>query len=517
MLQWLFYVLVISILLSIGGVLAEQALRRRHVQTRMVWLVALIAGVSLSFHALPVPGAPGADSTHRMSTSRHLAVVPIRLPDVASVAAPAVRTDRLAAVGTVVQGIWIIASALIAVGLFASAVQVYLRRRRWPMKMVHSHCVGVSKDVGPAVIGLIRPTIVLPEWVLTRSPQEQELIVAHEASHLQARDSLSLTVAVIAVLLLPWNPVLWWQLRRLRHAIEVDCDSRVLMAGHHLATYGATLIEVGQRRSRYLGTVAAMSENRTLLEERIEVMSQRTNKPWKIGFVALFTLSVTVGFAATQVTSPDEPTASALKLDIATLDRYVGHFRIAPTSILTISREGSQLSAQISGQPSFLIYADSQTEFHWQVVPARVTFSGDANGLAATATIHQYGADIAATRIDDAAAAEAQERLTSRVTGQQPQAGAEAALRKTLSALAGGSPNYGDMTEPLQNALKRQEQAMDAFLSKLGPVQTVEFKGVSDAGADKYLVTHQGGKQTQWMIALATDGRISLLAGLPVF
>jgi hypothetical protein len=226
---------------------------------------------------------------------------------------------------------------------------------------------------------------------------------------------------------------------------------------------------------------------------------------------------VTVGFAATQVTSPDEPTASALKLDIATLDRYVGHFRIAPTSILTISREGSQLSAQISGQPSFLIYADSQTEFHWQVVPARVTFSGDANGLAATATIHQYGADIAATRIDDAAAAEAQERLTSRVTGQQPQAGAEAALRKTLSALAGGSPNYGDMTEPLQNALKRQEQAMDAFLSKLGPVQTVEFKGVSDAGADKYLVTHQGGKQTQWMIALATDGRISLLAGLPVF
>jgi beta-lactamase regulating signal transducer with metallopeptidase domain len=515
--QWLFYVLVISLVLSVGGTLAEQALRRRHLQTRMVWLVALIVGVSLSFHALPVPSAPGADSTPQRITSRHLAVVPIRLPDVTGVAAPVVRTERLAAVGSVLQLVWIIASALIAAGLIASAVQVYVRRRRWPMKMVHSHCVGVSKDVGPAVIGLIRPTIVLPEWVLTRSPQEQELIVEHEASHLRARDSLSLTVALVAVLLLPWNPILWWQLRRLRHAIEVDCDSRVLMAGHHLATYGTTLIEVGQRRSRYLGTVAAMSENRTLLEERIEVMSQRSNKPWKAGFVALFTLSVTVAFAATQVTSPDEPTTSAAKPDIATLDRYVGHFRIAPTSILTITREGSQLSAQISGQPSFPLYADSPTEFHWQVVPARVTFSGDANGLAATATIHQNGADIAATRIDDAAAAEAQEQLTSRVNSQQPQAGAEAALRKTISAMASGSPNYGDMTEPLQNAVRRQQQAMDAFLSKLGPAQTVEFKGVSDNGADKYLVTHQGGKQTQWMIALATDGRISLLAGLPVF
>ena len=443
--------------------------------------------------------------------------MPIRLPDVANAATKGGRTNGLAKVDAVLQTFWVIASALVLAGLIASAVQVYLRRRRWPIQIVDSHCVGISKDLGPAVIGLLRPTIVLPEWVLTRTPTEQQLIVAHEASHLRARDPMSLTVAVIAVLLLPWNPMLWWQLRRLRHAIEVDCDARVLMAGHNVATYGATLIEVGQRRSRYLGTVAAMSENRTLLEERIEVMSQRTNNPWKLGFVALFALSLSVALAATQVMSPEEPNMPALKLDTTTLDRYVGYFQIAPTSILTVTREGAQLSAQISGQPAFRIYADSQNEFHWQVVPARVTFSGDANGLAATATIHQNGADIVATRVADAAAAHAQEQLTARVTGQQPQAGGEAALRKTMNALASGSPNYGDMIEPLQNAVRQQKPVMDAFLSKLGPVQTVEFKGVSDAGADKYLVTHQAGKQSQWIIQLAADGRISTLAVLPVF
>jgi beta-lactamase regulating signal transducer with metallopeptidase domain len=517
MFQWIFYVLVISVVISIAAVFAEQALRRRHLPTRMVWLIALSGCVWLSFLTLSVSSASVTASTQQQTSSSVRVVVPIRLPDVAHAGTIVVRTNGLFTVDAVLRTLWVIASALILVGLIASAVQVYLRRRRWPIQMLYSHCVGISKDVGPAVIGLLRPTIVLPEWVLTRSPTEQQLIVAHEASHLRARDPMSLTVAVIAVLLLPWNPLLWWQLRRLRHAIEVDCDARVLMAGHNLTTYGATLIEVGQRRSRYLGTVAAMSENRTLLEERIEVMSQRTNKPWKLGFVALFALSVSVALAATQVTSPEKPAIAELKLDTTTLDRYVGHFQIAPTSILTVTRDGAQLSAQISGQPTFPIYADTQKEFHWQVVPARVTFSGDANGLAATATIHQNGADIVATRVDDTAAAQAQEQLTARITGQQPQAGAETALRKTMSALASGSPNYGDMIEPLQNAVRQQKPAMDAFLPKLGPVQTAEFKGVSDAGADKYLVTHQSGKQSQWIIQLAADGRISTLMVLPVF
>jgi len=50
-LQWVFYVLVISVVMSIAGVCAEQALRRRHLPTRMVWLIALCVCVWLSFHA----------------------------------------------------------------------------------------------------------------------------------------------------------------------------------------------------------------------------------------------------------------------------------------------------------------------------------------------------------------------------------------------------------------------------------------------------------------------------------
>lgn len=518
MLQWTFYVLVVSAAVSVAGALAEHSLRRRHLPTRSVWLIALGLSVALAVRSLPESPAAIAPPAPAQPISIHHPVMPIRLPDVSATALKGTHTSALIQSEGLLKKVWLGLSVLMLVALTLSAVQVYRRRRHWPMRMVESQCVGVSTDVGPAVIGLIRPTIVLPEWVLGRSAGERTLIVAHETSHLLARDPLLITAAVFAVLLLPWNPLLWWQLHRLRHAVEVDCDARVLGAGHELTSYGEALIEVGQRRSRYLGTVAAMSENRTLLEKRIEIMSQRTRKPWTLGLAALTgAISLSIAVAATQVTNPDANGGAAITLDAATLDRYVGNYQFGPTSTLTITRQGNELSAKITGQPTFPIYADSPSEFHWQIVPARVTFSGDLNGQASMATIHQYGADIAASRIDDGAAAQTEQRLTDRIAAHQPAPGTEAALRKTMAALGSGTPNYADMIDPLQAVVRQQKPVMDALFSKLGPVQTVEFRGVSDGGADKYLVTHQSGKQTQWLIQLGSDNRISLLAALPVF
>jgi hypothetical protein len=261
-----------------------------------------------------------------------------------------------------------------------------------------------------------------------------------------------------------------------------------------------------------------MSEGRTLLEKRIEIMSQRNRKPWTLGLAALTgTISLSIAMAATQVTTQDTNAGAVPTLDTATLDRYVGNYKIGTASLLTITRQGSELSAKISGQPTFPIYPDSPTEFHWKVVPARVTFSGDANGVASTATIHQNGADIAGSRVDDSIAAQTNQQLADRIAAGQPQPGTETALRKTIAALGSGSPNYADMSDPLQTAVRQQKPAMDQLLSKLGAVQTVEFRGVSDGGVDKYLVTHHNGKQSQWLIQLGSDNRISVLALLPVF
>jgi TonB family protein len=83
-------------------------------------------------------------------------------------------------------------------------------------------------------------------------------------------------VALAGVLLVatPWNPLLWWQFRRLRAAIEMDCDRRVLRGrpGDRRA-YGELLLEVGGLTVPQVGT-AGLTGSRSTLERRIELLVQ---------------------------------------------------------------------------------------------------------------------------------------------------------------------------------------------------------------------------------------------------
>jgi bla regulator protein blaR1 len=306
MLQWLFYVLVVTIVLASAAWPLERALRGRHWQTRWVWvtamgltvLLAYLSATPLAFPA-PRPSLP-LQSWH---TIQHIA--PVRLPQLISANGPWTAHTEAIRGNTAFAGVWLALSASLALMLVASGVSVLWRRRRWPLRLLCSTCVSVASDFGPAVVGLLRPTIVIPSWVLESAAAEQQLIIAHEQSHLDARDPLLLTGALGTLILMPWNLPLWWLLHRLRHAIEVDCDTRVLRKGHDVQAYGEALIEAGQRRGAFMGAVAAMSESRTLLEKRIEIMTQHSRKPWTYGFAACCLLSGAIAAGATQIVTPD--------------------------------------------------------------------------------------------------------------------------------------------------------------------------------------------------------------------
>jgi len=521
MLQWMFYAVVVAGLFSISGWLTEQALRQRRVlQTRWVWVVAMGLTVLVACAAFPRPPTPQAQpqpvvqqtwrAIHRFA--------PVKLPQLVPPVTTGADYLHIARWNATIVALWVLMSTALALAITTSGIRVYRHRRGWPMRMLDAHCVGVAPSTGPAVVGLLRPTIVIPRWVLDREPSEQQLIVAHEVSHLRARDPAVLTAALAALILMPWNIPLWWQLLRLRHSIEVDCDARVLGAGHDTRAYGEALIEVGQRRSGFVGIVAAMSESRTLLEQRIEIMTQRDLKPWTYGFVVLCALALTIAVAATQVTAPDTSgSRREISVDAATLDRYVGKYHVGSTNILTVTREGAQLEAQITGQPKLPLFAETPIEFFWKVVDAQVTFATGDSGPATSATIHQYGRDIVSPRLDDTSAEALEQQLKDRVSRQQPLPASEALLRKSIAALAAGAPNYQDMTPLLQDLTRRQLPALESYLKDWGTMRSVEFRGVAEMGADKYLVTHQSGKQSQWLINLDSEGKISAMAVLPVF
>jgi bla regulator protein blaR1 len=75
-------------------------------------------------------------------------------------------------------------------------------------------------------------------------------VLRHALEHIAARDPLLLMGALVAAALMPWNILLWWQLRRLRRAIEIDCNARVLSTSPDVSTYGDEMLRQVSRRCR---------------------------------------------------------------------------------------------------------------------------------------------------------------------------------------------------------------------------------------------------------------------------
>ncbi len=86
------------------------------------------------------------------------------------------------------------------------------------------------------------------------------------------------------------------------------------------------------------------------------------------------------------------PAASvAIKLDPKIYDAYVGRYELAPTLILTISREGDRLMAQATGQPPIELFPESDTKFYLTAIDAKITFVKDDTGKVTHLILHQGG------------------------------------------------------------------------------------------------------------------------------
>jgi D-alanyl-D-alanine-carboxypeptidase/D-alanyl-D-alanine-endopeptidase len=88
------------------------------------------------------------------------------------------------------------------------------------------------------------------------------------------------------------------------------------------------------------------------------------------------------------------------KVDPAVFDRYVGRYQLAPSAIITISRDGARFLAQLTGQPAFEIFAEGEKDYFLKVVDAQLTFETDAQNKAVAVVLHQNGIDQRAARIE---------------------------------------------------------------------------------------------------------------------
>ncbi|HWU76047.1 MAG TPA: M56 family metallopeptidase [Rhodanobacter sp.] len=513
MIAWMMYVVLVTLALSLAALVAERAAKVCRVATRWVWVLSLagsmllpavIASASIRLPDAFKSGAASTSIVLRETTSIPMPPMLLDFEDAQSYAT----SDRI---DTLMRGIWAAASVLMALILAIGAVLLHRRKRGWSEGSLCGQRVLIAPDAGPAVVGLMRSRIVAPAWLLQASDEQQQCTIAHERAHLATRDPQLVALALALLMLMPWNPLLWWQFRRLRRAIEMDCDARVLLGGHDVGAYCETLIQVGQRQSSRIGVVPAMSDSASFLKLRIRHMLRKPKKWARASAVALICVALGMAVFAAQVTPPNvghryASTPVALSGDV--LARYAGFYQVSPLSLVTVARAGNGLTVSISGQIAvpkpFHIVSLGQTRFAVEGRDATVRFITDARGHVSRLIARQNGRDVLDTlRIDKAAADRINDALATRIRAQKPFPGSEKALRLLLSDPDGGV----GMSTDLARVRTEQKAAREKYLAELGPLESYAFTGVSEFGSDTYLVRHRHGSETV-LLVLGKEGTL---------
>ena len=260
-------------------------LRRRMGATRWWWWAALLVTATASALSMVTPkGTTSASNVGRKETAASaVASGQVR------VTADTTRISLSAAVATA----WAATSGVLLGLLGIGMIDIARHRRRAQPITVHGAPVLLTDDVGPAVAGFTRPTVFVPRWLLQLDAPMQRLMLAHEAEHARAGDSRLLWMAALSVAVFPWNPAVWWLARRLRLAVEIDCDARVLAAAPDVRAYAELLLLAARRRTRtppiplahFPGTGADLLRRIEAMTERPERSSARRRLSY--GAVAL--------------------------------------------------------------------------------------------------------------------------------------------------------------------------------------------------------------------------------------
>ncbi|MEX1184727.1 MAG: TonB family protein, partial [Gemmatimonadota bacterium] len=257
---WLVNSVIVAAVLAAGAAAWEVSAGWSGRAARWGWIAALAGSVGLPLVLRLIPARGWSEA------------VPVGVPMLTL--DPVVLTAQAQAGGwTMVDtglAAWLLATVLMLGYIAGIVLQLARARAGWRETEVEGGKVFVTRNTGPAALGVRRGMVVVPAWVLALDADLRTLLLRHEREHLRAGDPRLLLGGLLLVAAMPWNPVLWLQLLRLRNAIELDCDSRVLAGGGDPGRYGSLLLEVGRQRGRSAVVMATFAEPRVFLKQRIQ-------------------------------------------------------------------------------------------------------------------------------------------------------------------------------------------------------------------------------------------------------
>ena len=223
---------------------------------------------------------------------------------------------------------------------------------RWPMLRA------ATTDVGPALVGVWRPCIVLPADFESRyNTTEQALIVAHESMHARRHDGWWCVLVQVAVALFWFHPLAWLAFSAIRHDQELACDAAVLREhGTQRRSYVNAMLKTSS--ASVLLPIGCRWSPRHPLTERIAMLKHaRPGKARSFAahvVIAALAIGVSSMVYAGMVEHHEEYQLN-MKMDLRSDDGHQAHAQratvalcTAPGKIATISISGWKVNAVIT-------------------------------------------------------------------------------------------------------------------------------------------------------------------------
>ncbi|MBQ5667135.1 MAG: peptidoglycan DD-metalloendopeptidase family protein, partial [Oscillospiraceae bacterium] len=142
-----------------------------------------------------------------------------------------------------------------------------------------------SKNLAsPLSFGILRPAIVIPEGT---EEKELHFVLLHEQTHIKDRDAVLKILALFALSLNWFNPLVWFMVKIFERDIERYCDERVLkkIGAEKALFYANTILDFAERESLSLNYFSAAS-----LCERVTSIMKTKHKKQNI-FVSVLVLA----------------------------------------------------------------------------------------------------------------------------------------------------------------------------------------------------------------------------------
>ncbi|MEA4946079.1 MAG: M56 family metallopeptidase [Oscillospiraceae bacterium] len=234
------------------------------------------------------------------------------------------------------NALWIwLSGAIISFGWFVTAYACFTRRIRRSCGTPQQEDLAVFREMSgghrirlacssivttPALLGVIRPVIILPQFAYVHNAMENELrsILRHELTHYKKKDVLYKWL-VVAVTSLHWfNPMMPLIRREIGKACELACDETVIskLSASEKKQYGNTLLAFSAAKKFPAGILATtLSEGKTELKERlVNIMSYKKKSTGVIVLTLVLTVLLTgcaIGLGAAKETpSSSQPMSS---------------------------------------------------------------------------------------------------------------------------------------------------------------------------------------------------------------